>query len=149
MAGYEALYERMIGSHVSEEKQKLSVEETLDVVLPILDALDVVHDEGIVHRDIKPDNVFLTVMSMVNDIVKVLDFGVAKLLDEAPLTMAGAMVGSPAYMPPEQALGGAIDARADLYAVGAVLYQQAFVWDPPANAAGLTVSPGARLQVGG
>jgi hypothetical protein len=61
-------------------------------------------------------------MAMVNDIVKVLDFGVAKLLDEAPLTMVGAMVGSPAYMPPEQAFGRVVDGRADVYAVGATMY---------------------------
>jgi len=87
-----------------------------------LSALHAAHQAGIVHRDIKPDNLFLTVMAMVNDLVKVLDFGVAKLLDEAPITMAGAMVGSPAYMPPEQAFGRPVDGRADLYALGATMY---------------------------
>jgi serine/threonine protein kinase len=87
-----------------------------------LAALHAAHEAGIVHRDVKPDNLFLTPMPMVGDVVKVLDFGIAKLVDEAPLTRVGAMVGSPAYMPPEQAFGRPVDRRADVYAVGATLY---------------------------
>ncbi|MBK6459668.1 MAG: protein kinase [Myxococcales bacterium] len=116
--------ERLVGQSLGDaiQRGRLRPQRVAFIASQVLAALGAAHAAGIVHRDIKPDNVFLTVMSMVNDIVKVLDFGVAKLLDEAPLTMAGAMVGSPAYMPPEQALGGAIDARADLYAVGATMY---------------------------
>ena len=101
---------------------KLPPQRVAFIAAQALSALHAAHQAGIVHRDIKPDNVFLTVMAMVNDIVKVLDFGVAKLLDEAPITMAGAMVGSPAYMPPEQAYGRPVDGRADIYALGATMY---------------------------
>ncbi len=101
---------------------KLPAQRVAFIAAQALSALHAAHQAGIVHRDIKPDNVFLTVMAMVNDIVKVLDFGVAKLLDEAPITMAGAMVGSPAYMPPEQAYGRPVDGRADIYALGATMY---------------------------
>jgi serine/threonine-protein kinase len=92
----------------------------------VLDALAAAHRAGIVHRDIKPDNVFLMQVPAVGEIVKVLDFGVAKLADAPPssaqLTATGAMLGTPAYMAPEQARGANVDARADLYAVGASLY---------------------------
>lgn len=96
------------------------------VGVQVLDALGAAHRAGIVHRDIKPDNLFLVQVPAVGEIVKVLDFGVAKLSDappsSAPLTATGAMLGTPAYMAPEQARGAAIDARADLYALGASLY---------------------------
>ncbi|HRG97881.1 MAG TPA: serine/threonine-protein kinase, partial [Polyangiaceae bacterium] len=116
--------EKLVGQSLGDaiQRGRLRPQRVAFIASQVLSALAAAHAAGIVHRDIKPDNVFLTVMSMVNDIVKVLDFGVAKLLDEAPLTMAGAMVGSPAYMPPEQALGAGVDARADLYAVGATMY---------------------------
>ncbi len=91
----------------------------------LLDALAVAHRAGIVHRDIKPDNVFLTSMAQVHDVVKVLDFGVAKLVGEGPdaqLTSTGVAVGTPFYMAPEQARGQQVDARTDIYAVGVCMY---------------------------
>jgi len=117
--------ERLVGQSLGAaitRGGKLSPQRASFIAAQVLSALEAAHRAGIVHRDIKPDNVFLTLMAMVNDIVKVLDFGVAKLLDEAPLTMVGAMVGSPAYMPPEQAFGRVVDGRADVYAVGATMY---------------------------
>ena len=92
----------------------------------LLSALGAAHAAGIVHRDIKPDNVFLVSTSAFHDLVKVLDFGIAKLATEeggARLTGTGAMLGTPAYMAPEQARGAVVDHRADLYAVGATMYQ--------------------------
>jgi serine/threonine protein kinase/predicted ATPase len=95
------------------------------VASQILHALAAAHRAGIVHRDIKPDNVFLTSIAGQADAVKVLDFGVAKLQESGAtdkLTSVGAMIGTPAYMAPEQARGGEIDGRADLYAVGACMF---------------------------
>ncbi|HEY6100940.1 MAG TPA: serine/threonine-protein kinase, partial [Anaeromyxobacter sp.] len=96
----------------------------------ILGSLAEAHDAGIVHRDIKPGNVMLMPTRSGEDFVKVLDFGIAKLRDDgsaaaAETTSAGAIVGTPNYLAPEQARGEAIDGRADLYAVGCLLYELA------------------------
>jgi serine/threonine protein kinase len=128
--------ERLVGQSLGEaihRNGKLPAQRVAFISAQVLAALGQAHAAGIVHRDIKPDNVFLTLLAMVSDIVKVLDFGVAKLLDEAPLTMVGAMVGSPAYMPPEQAFGRPVDARSDVYAVGATMYH-ALSGRPPLDA---------------
>jgi serine/threonine-protein kinase len=88
-----------------------------------LDALGAAHAAGIVHRDLKPANIFLTTVAGVLDVVKVLDFGVAKLSDSnVKLTQAGDVIGTPAFMAPEQLRGEEIDGRADLYALGVVMY---------------------------
>ena len=117
--------ERLVGESlratISREK-RLPVSRVALIGTQILDALEAAHRAGIVHRDIKPDNVFLTKMAGVADLVKVVDFGVAKLLDDRSITAHGALVGSPAYMAPEQAMGLPVDHRADLWAVGATLY---------------------------
>jgi serine/threonine protein kinase len=102
--------------------KRLPAHEVLTIVDKLLDVLAAAHAKGIVHRDIKPDNVFLT-----NDgQVKVLDFGVARLreLSGANVTMSGMTMGTPAFMPPEQARGRSneIDARTDLWAVGATMF---------------------------
>ncbi len=96
------------------------------IAAQVLSALTAAHRAGVVHRDIKPDNVFLLADAAVPDTVKVLDFGIAKMSVEgqAKLTGTGAMLGTPAFMAPEQARGAVdVDARADLYAVGAMMYQ--------------------------
>ena len=84
------------------------------------------HAAGIIHRDLKPDNIFLTEVGGDKDWVKVLDFGVAKLADSdgvGTLTQTGMIFGTPKYMSPEQAEGRPIDYRADIYALGVVLYE--------------------------
>ncbi|MFZ5468171.1 MAG: serine/threonine-protein kinase [Myxococcota bacterium] len=108
--------------------EPLSVRRVARIGQQLCSALAAAHRVGVVHRDIKPDNIFITERSGVSDYVKVLDFGVAKLvvpLADAPKvgTMAGAIIGTPAYMAPEQASGAGTDFRADIYAVGVVLYE--------------------------
>src|SRR5207253_5752292 len=85
----------------------------------IATALAAAHARGVVHRDVKPGNVCLT----MDGVAKLGDFGVAGALDRSRITLSGSVMGTAAYMAPEQALGGDIDARSDLYALGAVLYE--------------------------
>jgi serine/threonine-protein kinase len=121
--------ERLAGRSLDAELRDrgvLTVDEAIEVALGVLAALEAVHAKGIVHRDVKPGNVFLC----AGGSVKLLDFGVAKILGEASAkhlapayrTKEGSMVGTPKYMTPEQAFGDPVDARTDLYAVGLLLY---------------------------
>jgi eukaryotic-like serine/threonine-protein kinase len=90
----------------------------------LLDVLAAAHAQGIIHRDVKPDNLFVTREGRL----KVLDFGIARMLEGSPRsarTAFGLTMGTPHYMPPEQIVGGTIDHRADLYAVGATLFRLA------------------------
>jgi len=107
--------------------EPLSVRRVVRIVRQLCAALGAAHGVGIIHRDVKPDNVFVTPRRGEPDFVKVLDFGVAKLsgtrLASNPDTFAGAVIGTPGYMAPEQASGLEVDGRSDLYAVGTVLYE--------------------------
>jgi len=103
----------------------------------VADGLSAAHELGIVHRDLKPDNVILTHTRGGKEIAKVVDFGIAKAISEAPqdaLTRSGLVIGTPEYMSPEQLLGDPVDERADIYSLGCILYQmitgaQAFTAD--------------------
>jgi serine/threonine protein kinase len=122
--------ELLEGEALSERLRRgsLSVSETVPVGLGVLAALEALHSRGIVHRDLKPSNVFLTRHG-----VKLLDFGLARASDPEsapslgsasdPLTRTGMMMGTPRYMAPEQVTGDAIDARIDLFAAGAILFE--------------------------
>jgi serine/threonine protein kinase len=100
------------------------VRRALHVARQIALGLAAAHGRNIVHRDLKPENVVLVEKDGDPDVVKVLDFGVAKLTDDASaLTKVGVVLGTMDYMAPEQALGKSVDGRADLYALGAVLYE--------------------------
>jgi serine/threonine protein kinase/tetratricopeptide (TPR) repeat protein len=101
------------------ENKSIDPERAVKLTIQILRALSLAHNEGILHRDIKSDNIFLT----PHDEVKVLDFGIAKLLNNKSLTAADEVLGTIEYMAPEQMLGEEIDQRCDVYAVGIVLYQ--------------------------
>ncbi len=97
------------------------------VVLQVLSALTVAHDKGIIHRDLKPDNTFIAKDSRGRYEVKLLDFGIAKIQDDAEgdtgLTKTGTVLGTPNYMSPEQARGKDVDQRIDIWSVGVMLYQ--------------------------
>ncbi len=109
---------------------RLDAEDAIDIALQVLSALDAAHALGVVHRDVKPDNIFLVPRNGCGPLVKLLDFGMCRraanreLRDDATLTRAGQVVGTPEYMSPEQVSGKrSFDARIDLYAVGVMLYE--------------------------
>lgn len=101
------------------------IEPAIDYGRQLLSAVAAAHSSGIVHRDIKPANLLIVSLPARRELIKVLDFGIAKLAEAVrrrPAT-AGMLIGTPSYMAPEQAQGGAVDARTDVYAVGLVLYR--------------------------
>jgi len=125
----ELLRGESLGALLARE-QVITAQRAAFIGAQVLSALTAAHRAGVVHRDVKPDNIFLLADAAVPDTVKVLDFGIAKLVGfgagegRAQLTGTGAMLGTPAFMAPEQARGATdVDARADVYAVGATLYQ--------------------------
>jgi serine/threonine-protein kinase len=110
--------------HLLHRRTKLPIHEAIDIGRQACRGLAAAHAAGIVHRDLKPENLFVCNNEDGSVTVKLLDFGVAKMTDGASLTRTGTVVGTPAYMAPEQARGMPdVDGRADVYSLGAVLYQ--------------------------
>jgi len=107
----------------------LAPRDLLDIMSQVFSALEEAHRLGIVHRDLKPDNFILTKKADGSYLARVLDFGIAKLLpqtgskEQTMMTQAGAFFGTPRYASPEQALGKDLDLRADIYALGVILYE--------------------------
>ena len=101
------------------EEHRLSIEDAQRLTGDVLQGLEFAHGQGIIHRDLKPGNVWLT----AEGIAKIGDFGLSMTLDRSRLTQVGMMVGTATYMPPEQAMGGEVTERSDLYALGAMLYE--------------------------
>ena len=100
-------------------EKRLEIQEILEVARQITDALSTAHKKGIIHRDLKPANI----MQDVTGRIKVMDFGLAKLVQASLLTISGATLGTAAYMSPEQAQGIDLDHRSDIYSMGVILYQ--------------------------
>jgi serine/threonine-protein kinase len=120
-----------------KDGQPLDPALALDVITQILQALAYAHGLGVVHRDLKPDNVVLVPRPRNQRLIKLLDFGLAKFLspDDDPvkgaaLTMMGMVMGTPIYMAPEQAAGKSVDVRVDVYAAGCVLFEM-LIGHPP------------------
>lgn len=109
-----------------EREQRVPAKEAVALLLPIIDGLGTAHNKGIIHRDVKPENIFIASDSRGRVQPKMLDFGIAKLhaSPSTKLTQAGAVVGSPYYLSPEQARGlDDIDLQTDIWSIGVVLYE--------------------------
>lgn len=121
--------EYLDGENLSERLHRLKEIpslEAIDLMLQVCEGLGVAHAKGIVHRDMKPENVFISKRPNGTDIVKILDFGIAKVSTDGGtdnLTKTGTVFGTPHYMSPEQAMGQKIDHRADIYSVGVMLFE--------------------------
>ena len=148
------VYELLEGEDLStllEREGSLSIDRATRIARQVAHGLEAAHAAGVVHRDLKPENVMLVRGGDGGDLAKVLDFGIAKVTEDEKLTRTGAILGTPAYMAPEQARGGAtIDHRCDVYALGAMLYRSvtgrpafggedagrtltSVIWDEPAR----------------
>jgi serine/threonine-protein kinase len=136
--------ERLRGETIATRlkgRVRLSPVEVLPIAMQVCDALIAVHAAGVVHRDLKPSNIYLAID--VDDPgaverVKLLDFGIARVeWEETRITNMGAPLGTPGYMSPEQESGGEVDARSDIFALGAVLYECLVGEPPPPTPSGL------------
>src|SRR5262245_11255029 len=113
-------------SSILQKDGALDPRRAIDLARQVADGLHAAHELGIVHRDLKPDNVIVTRNRAGKEIAKVVDFGIAKAVNDSPqdaLTKSGLVIGTPEYMSPEQLLGDPVDARTDVYALGCILFQ--------------------------
>ena len=100
-------------------RDRLTPEESVKILRQVCAALEAAHAEGVIHRDLKPQNIMIESSGRV----VVMDFGLARSMEATGLTQAGAMMGTPAYMSPEQAKGLVVDERSDVFALGIIAYQ--------------------------
>ncbi|MBV8761036.1 MAG: protein kinase [Deltaproteobacteria bacterium] len=107
-------------------QQPMGADRLLNILIQTGHGLAAAHAKGIVHRDMKPENIFVTIDAQGQDVPKILDFGIAKVSGNDGgnhLTRTGTIFGTPFYMAPEQALGNPVDARTDIYAMGVIMYE--------------------------
>ena len=104
---------------IIKERGKLSVDETINIIIPIAEALDYAHSRGLIHRDVKSANIIVT----QNGRTVLTDFGIAHAASGTKLTQAGSIIGTPEYMSPEQAEGKIVDGRSDIFSLGIVMYE--------------------------
>ena len=121
-----------------QKNKEIPLKEAIDIIVEILEALDYSHSKGIIHRDIKPGNIMITNTGQV----KVMDFGIARALDDVGVTMTNTwnVVGTAQYLSPEQATGESADARSDIYSLGCLMYEllvgrPPFIGDTPVSIA--------------
>lgn len=136
-------------STILNEEGALPVERAVKILSQVCDAVAVAHDNGIVHRDLKPSNICLVKQSDGSEAVRILDFGIAKILsddaaDVLKLTQTGEVFGSPLYMSPEQCMAAKVDYRSDIYSLGCVIYET-LTGNPPL--AGATVFDTFHKQI--
>ena len=141
--------ERLEGDDLAailRRKGRISPRSALKLVRHVCLGLTTAHNDGVVHRDVKPHNIFRHKADAHTRIWKVLDFGVSKYLSGgATLTQAGCIVGTPRYMSPEQAQGKDLDHRSDIYSLGAVMYR-ALTGSPPFSGGGFHAIAAAAYQ---
>lgn len=119
---YYIVYEYVDGETLGNFLQKHSIKYpiiSLMISYEIIEAIEYIHKNGIIHRDIKPDNIMIS----KDGSVKVMDFGIAKVLSNTTVTDAGSLLGSPAYMSPEQVMGGDITFKSDIFSIGVLIYK--------------------------
>jgi serine/threonine protein kinase len=112
-------------ARLMERGEPIAAERAVGIARQIADALDAAHRQRVVHRDLKPDNILIGRDHTGRDVVKVVDFGIAKAMlgDGDGLTRTGAVIGTPRYMSPEQLIAEPIDGRSDIYSLGCILYE--------------------------
>ncbi len=107
------------------EQMRLPREKALPIFIQICDGMAYAHENGVIHRDLKPDNIFLVQKGVQHELVQIVDFGIAKKLNDPKmkkLTAEGQVLGTPAFMSPEQITGKDLDARSDIYSLGCLMY---------------------------
>ncbi len=102
---------------IIDNNERFSLDDIINIMVQLLDALDYSHSQGVVHRDIKPGNIIV----LDNGMIKVTDFGIARI-ESSTLTQFGDVMGTPSYMSPEQFMGQTVDARSDIFSAGVILY---------------------------
>ncbi len=118
-----------------QQSGSVNVDQALDLFIQITEALEEAHQAGLIHRDLKPSNIMLASTSTDTEIPKIVDFGIARTVDESvrnkeTITKTTEIVGSPLYMSPEQCTGGELDAKSDIYSLGCVMFE-AITGQPP------------------